>query len=110
MVDPAELCLKLDGLLLDAFVDGLEDFDEGVELPLESELDFDVLELPLADADEGLLGPLAEPVDGGAVDEGGEHAEAGGEDLAHGAHADDVVNVALDPGEVHAEDVHLVGL
>lgn len=46
-----------------------------------------------ADRQEGLLRPGAEPVDGAAVDEGGEHAAAGPEGAPHGAHGQHAVQV-----------------
>ena len=49
-----------------------------------------------ADAEEGLSGPRAEPVDGCAVDERGELAAAGSEGLADRAHGQDQVQVVTD--------------
>jgi hypothetical protein len=101
MVDPAQFTLEPHRLLLDALVDRLEYVHEGIQFSLEAQFQLDFLELPLSNSDEGLFGPLAEPVDGGAVDEGGEHAESRGDGVADGAHADDDVDVAFDPGEIH---------
>ena len=50
-----------------------------------------------ADRQQGLLGPGAEPVDGAAVDEGGELAAAGPEGAAHRAHGQHAVQVVPHP-------------
>ena len=46
-----------------------------------------------ADGQQGLLRPGAEPVDGAAVDEGGEHAAARPESAPHRAHGQHTVQV-----------------
>ena len=54
-----------------------------------------------ADRQQGLVWPGAEPVNGAAVDEGGEHAAAGSEgtpDWAHGQHTVQVVPHPVDEG------------
>ena len=53
------------------------------------------------------LSQYLEPVDGAAVDEGGEHAEAVAEGISNGAHGEDHVEVLFDP--LNEEVVHREG-
>lgn len=61
------------------------------------------LDKPLGHADEGRLRPREEPVDGGAVDEGGEVAAADPKSISHGGHAEDNVEVLPHAGDEGGE-------
>lgn len=61
--------------------------------------------LAFADVDKCFFWPFCEPVDGGAVDEWGEHSESSGKLAAEGTHDNDHVNVSFDSYQILSEDV-----
>lgn len=74
MVDSAQFCLERDGLLFDAFVDGLEDLHKDIQLPFKSQLNFDLSQLTLTDTNQGFFRPFREPVNRTSVDQRWEHS------------------------------------
>eukprot|EP00906_Rhabdomonas_costata_P037985 RCo053603 len=66
--------------------------------------DLDCVEGIVRNGVQGLVGPGAEPVDGAAVDQSGEHSQAAAEDLALGAHAE--TDVDVEPHKPHKPREH----
>lgn len=89
---------------------GLEDFNEDVKLALKAQLYLNVGELSLSHAQEGFLGPLAEPVNRASINETGEHSQPCGKGLPNRTHTHDNMYISLNPGQVHGEYVHLIRL
>lgn len=74
VVDSAQLCLERDWLLLNTFMDRLEDLYEDIQLSFKSQLNLNLGQLPLTDADQGFFRPFREPVDGTSIDQWREHS------------------------------------
>eukprot|EP00952_Eustigmatos_sp_NYUAD-ZCMA_P004492 19786-Eustigmatos_ZCMA.PRE.1 len=79
-------------------MDAHGDLTERLDVCREAEVR-SVVEQPMRDAEERVIWPLVEPVDGAAVDERGKHAAAvaeAGTDRAHGKHHVQVLAHQLD--------------
>ena len=85
--------MELVGGAFHAFVDDGEHLGQGQLLLLGELFGGDALEELLGDADERLVGPTVEPVERAAVDQGGEHASPIAQQVTHGRHAQDNVEL-----------------
>jgi hypothetical protein len=101
VIDSAQLSFERYGLLFDTFMNCFEYFNKNIQLPLKSQLNFDLSQLSLADTDQGFFRPFTEPINGTSINQRWEHSQSGSKSVTNGTHAHDDVNVSLDSGQVH---------
>lgn len=105
VVTSRELFLEFDGFNFDGLMDALEHFNTGVQVL--TKVNIGAGNLTATDTEQGLLGPLREPIDSCASDKGGETTDTGSENLTEGRHSDNHMNVTLNSAQVLLEHVHL---
>lgn len=91
-------------------MDSLENFYKLLKPALEAQLDLHISQLSLTHTQKCLLRPLAKPVNSRPINQTGEHTQASRKSFTNRTHSNDNVDIPLDSGQIHREDIHLVGL
>lgn len=110
MINSTQLRLERNRLLFNTLVNSFKDLNKDIKLALEPKFHLDISQLALTYTQQRLLRPFTKPIYGTSINQTGEHSQPCGKSITNGTHTHDYVNIPLYSGQIHRENVHLVGL
>lgn len=110
MINSTQLRLERNRLLFNTLVNSFKYLNKDIKLALKPKLYLDLSQLSLTDTQQSLFRPFTEPIYRTSINQTGEHSQSCGKSITNGTHTHNDVNISLNSGQIHRENVHLVRL